>query len=143
MGLRVFDASTLRAIGATTLRAFGATPLDRQGVERAARYPSFSLHTPYAEHLAPDLAAALARAYNRWIGDFCRQADRRLLTLALHEERGGRSPFAGDRFDTWYASHVVSHPFEMMLALTSLIVEGVFDRHPRLASVCSKRAPDG
>ena len=48
--------------------------LDRQGVERAALYPSFSLHTPYADHLAPDLAAALARAYNRWIGDFCRQA---------------------------------------------------------------------
>jgi predicted TIM-barrel fold metal-dependent hydrolase len=170
--------------------------LDRQGVERATLYPSFSLHTPYADHLAPDLAAALARAYNRWIGDFCRQADGRLLgvavvplhdpalaeqelrrvvaadgvraamirpnpvkgrpmlvegqyrdhtarlrrdaleeldvTLALHEGRGGRSPFAGDRFDTWYASHVVSHPFEMMLALTSLIVEGVFDRHPRL-----------
>jgi uncharacterized protein len=164
--------------------------LDRQGVERAALYPSFSLHTPYADHLAPDLAAALARAYNRWIGDFCRQAGGRLLgvavlplhdpklaeeelrrvvaadgvraamirpnpakgrplhhpdnegvfsaleeldvTLALHEGRGGRSPFAGDRFDTWYAAHVVSHPFEMMLALTSLIVEGVFDRHPRL-----------
>ena len=164
--------------------------LDHQGVERAALYPSFSLHTPYADHLAPDLADALARAYNRWIGDFCRQGDGRLLgvavvplhdpvlaeaelrrvvaadgaravmirpnpvkgrplhdranegvfsaleeldvTLALHEGRGGRSPFAGDRFDTWYASHVVSHPFEMMLALTSLIVEGVFDRHPRL-----------
>ena len=164
--------------------------LDHQGVERAALYPSFSLHTPYADHLAPDLADALARAYNRWIGDFCRQGDGRLLgvaviplhdpvlaeaelrrvvaadgaravmirpnpvkgrplhhpdnepvfatlesldvTLALHEGRGGRSPFAGDRFDTWYASHVVSHPFEMMLALTSLIVEGVFDRHPGL-----------
>ena len=163
---------------------------DRQGVERAALYPSFSLHTPYADHLAPDLADALARTYNRWIGDFCRQGNGRLLgvavvplhdpvlaeaelrrvvaadgsravmirpnpakgrplhhrdndavfsaleeldvTLALHEGRGGRSPFAGDRFDTWYASHVVSHPFEMMLALTSLIVEGVFDRHPRL-----------
>ena len=164
--------------------------LDRQGVARAALYPSFSLHTPYADHLAPDLAAALARAYNRWISEYCGQGDGRLLgvavvplhdpalaeqelrraaeagdvraamirpnpakgrplhhpdndrlfaalvdldvTLALHEGRGGRSPFAGDRFDTWYAAHVVSHPFEMMLALTSLIVEGVFDRHPRL-----------
>ena len=163
---------------------------DRQGVERAALYPSFSLHTPYADHLAPDLADALARAYNRWIADFSRQGNGRLVgvaalplhdpelaerelnrvaadgglravmirpnpvkgrslhhpdndrifaalvdldvTLALHEGRGGQSPFAGDRFDTWYASHVVSHPFEMMLALTSLIVEGVFDRHPGL-----------
>jgi predicted TIM-barrel fold metal-dependent hydrolase len=164
--------------------------LDRQGVERAALYPSFSLHTPYSDHLSPDLADALARAYNRWIADFTRDANGRLLgvavaplhdpalaeaeirraaehdgiravmirpnpidgrslhhpdndrvfsaleeldvTLSLHEGRGGHSDFAGNRFDTWYASHVVSHPFEMMLALTSLTVEGVFDRHPRL-----------
>jgi predicted TIM-barrel fold metal-dependent hydrolase len=164
--------------------------LDRQGIERAALYPSFSLHVPYTEHLAPDLADALARAYNRWIAEFTAEGDGRLLgvavaplhdpalaeqeirravecdglravmirpnpvhgrplhhpdhdrvfsafedldaTLSLHEGRGGFSTFAGDRFDTWYASHVVSHPFEMMLALTSLIVEGVFDRHPRL-----------
>lgn len=61
---------------------------DRQGVERAALYPSFSLHTPYADHLAPDLADALARAYNRWIADFCKQAGDRLIGVAalpLHD----------------------------------------------------------
>jgi L-fuculose-phosphate aldolase len=52
--------------------------------------------------------------------------------MLLHEGRGGQHHFAGDRFDTWYATHVVSHPFEMMLALLGLIVEGVFQRHPRL-----------
>jgi uncharacterized protein len=54
------------------------------------------------------------------------------VPLVIHEGRGGQADFAGDRFDTWYASHAVSHPFEMMLAFTSLAVEGVFDRHPRL-----------
>lgn len=161
-----------------------------QGITRAALLPSFSLHVPYTEHLAPDLALALARAYNRWITDFAGHGDQRLLAVAvaplhdpagaerevaraveqegaravmvrpnpvggrslhhpdhdrffsaledlgvpllLHEGRGGQHQFAGDRFETWYASHVVSHPFEMMLALLGLVVEGVFDRHPRL-----------
>jgi predicted TIM-barrel fold metal-dependent hydrolase len=164
--------------------------LSAQGVDRAALFPSFSLHVPYTRHLSPDLADALARAYNRWIVDYCRDGAGRLVPVALaplhdpalaeaevrravdedgaravmvrpnpiqgrplhdarndrffamladldvpvllHEGRGGLHDFAGDRFDTWYASHVVSHPFEMMLAILGLIVEGVFDRHPGL-----------
>ncbi len=164
--------------------------LDEQGIDIAALFPSFSLHVPYTEHLAPDLALALARAYNRWVSGFSADGKGRLLGIAvaplhdppgiaseirravegegaravmvrpnpvcgrplhhvantaafamleeldipllLHEGRGGLQHFAGDRFDTWYATHVVSHPFEMMLALLGLIVEGVFDRHPRL-----------
>ena len=54
------------------------------------------------------------------------------VPMLLHEGRGGQPTFAGNRFDTWYATHVVSHPFEMMLAVLGLTVEGVFDRHPRL-----------
>jgi len=165
--------------------------LDAQGIDVAALFPSFSLHVPYTEHLAPDLAVALARAYNRWVSAFTTDGDGRLLGVAvaplhdpdaiateirhtvehegaravmirpnpvydrplhdaankvvfatledldvpllLHEGRGGLHHYAGEhRFDTWYATHVVSHPFEMMLALLGLIVEGVFDRHPRL-----------
>jgi predicted TIM-barrel fold metal-dependent hydrolase len=164
--------------------------LDTQGVGVAALFPSFSLHVPFTEHLAPDLATALARAYNRWISSYAAGGHGRLLGAAvaplhdpaaieleirhavehegaravmvrpnpvcgrplhhsdhdrffsmledldvpmlLHEGRGGRHHFAGDRFDTWYATHVVSHPFEMMLAVLGLIVEGVFERHPHL-----------
>jgi predicted TIM-barrel fold metal-dependent hydrolase len=163
---------------------------DRQRISCAALFPSFSLHVPFTDHLAPDLAGALAEAYNRWITGFAADGGGRLLAVALlplhdpgwaeaevrrvaaerdvrgvmvrpnpvhgrplhhrahdrvfaaleetglpmllHEGRGGRHPFAGDRFDTWYASHVVSHPFEMMLGLLGLVVEGVFDRHPQL-----------
>jgi predicted TIM-barrel fold metal-dependent hydrolase len=164
--------------------------LDTQGITIAALFPSFSLHVPYTDHLAPDLSLALARAYNRWISGYAAAGGGRLLGVAvaplhdppgierevrrtvgeegaaavmvrpnpvcgrplhhrdherffslledldvpmlLHEGRGGRHHFAGDRFDTWYAAHVVSHPVEMMLAVLGLIVEGVFDRHPRL-----------
>ena len=164
--------------------------LDRQGVTCAALFPSFSLHVPFGATVAPDLAAALARAYNRWIAEVAAAGRGRLLGVALaplhdpaaaatevrraveedgvravmvrpnpvhgrslthpdhdaffglledldapmllHEGLGGRHEFAGDRFDTWYARHAVCHPFEMMLALTGLCVDGVFDRHPRL-----------
>lgn len=164
--------------------------LDTQGITCAALFPSFSLHVPYTDHLEPDLASALARAYNRWIAGYAAHGEGRLfgvvvaplhdpvrieieirhavghegaravmvrpnpvhgrplhhpdnervfsiledldVPMLLHEGRGGRHAFAGDRFDTWYASHIVSHPFEMMLALVGLIVEGVFERHPRL-----------
>jgi len=164
--------------------------LATQGIGFAALLPSFSLHVPYTEGLAPDLSLGLARAYNRWITGYAADGDKRLLAVAvaplhdpagiereichsvakegaravmvrpnpvfgralhcrdhdrffsaledlevpmlLHEGRGGQHHFAGDRFDTWYATHVVSHPFEMMLAVLGLIVEGVFDRHPRL-----------
>ena len=164
--------------------------LDTQGIAVAALFPSFSLHVPYTDGIAPDVSLALARAYNRWITGYVAGHTDRLLAIAvaplhdpvgiereirhtveregargvmvrpnpvddrprhdsgndrlfslleeleipmlLHEGRGGRSPFAGDRFDTWYAAHVVSHPFEMMLALLGLVVEGVFDRHPLL-----------
>ena len=163
--------------------------LDAQGIAIAALFPSFSLHVPYTEHLAPDLSLALARAYNRWITGYVADGGTRLLAVAvaplhdpagierevrravsdgaqgvmvrpnpvrgrplhhpdherffalledldvpmlLHEGRGGQQTFAGDRFDTWYATHVVSHPFEMMLAVLGLTVEGVLARHPRL-----------
>jgi predicted TIM-barrel fold metal-dependent hydrolase len=164
--------------------------LDTQGIAIAALFPSFSLHVPYTEHLAPDLSLALARAYNRWITNYADDGGGRILGIAvaplhdpagierevrravedegargvmvrpnpvcgrplhhpanerffslledldvpmlLHEGRGGRNAFAGDRFDTWYATHVVSHPFEMMLAVLGLTVEGVLERHPRL-----------
>jgi predicted TIM-barrel fold metal-dependent hydrolase len=55
------------------------------------------------------------------------------VPMVLHEGLGGRHRFAGDdRFDTWYTRHIVCHPFEMMLAILGLTVEGVFERHPRL-----------
>jgi predicted TIM-barrel fold metal-dependent hydrolase len=180
--------------GSLAERGFDASAmteaLDAQGIDRAALFPSFSLHVPFTGHARADLAAALADAYNRWIADYCGDGRGRFVGIAvaplhdpaaaeriarhavevqgaraimvrpnpvagrtlthpdnerffsviedldvalvIHEGRGGVAEFAGDRFDTWYASHAVSHPFEMMLAFTGLTVDGVFDRHPRL-----------
>jgi predicted TIM-barrel fold metal-dependent hydrolase len=57
--------------------------MDREGIDVAAIYPSFGLHVPYCRHLAPPLAIALARAYNRWIGEYASHARDRIVPVGL------------------------------------------------------------
>ncbi len=57
--------------------------MDVEGVDVGALFPSYGLYVPWAEHLAPDLAVALARAYNRWLATLCAPSDERLIPVAL------------------------------------------------------------
>src|SRR5882762_11766077 len=68
-------------------RSDTATPdrlkdMDAMGVDQALLYPTW-----FAEgfHLVedPDIAYALARAYNDWIADFCKAAPERLFAAAM------------------------------------------------------------
>jgi len=56
--------------------------MDAMGVDQALLYPTW-----FAEgfHLVedPDIAYALARAYNDWIADFCKAAPKRLFAAAM------------------------------------------------------------
>jgi predicted TIM-barrel fold metal-dependent hydrolase len=56
--------------------------MDAMGIDQAFLYPTW-----FAEgfHLVedPDVAYALARAYNNWIADFCRAAPERLFAAAM------------------------------------------------------------
>jgi predicted TIM-barrel fold metal-dependent hydrolase len=56
--------------------------MDAMGVDQALLYPTW-----FAEgfHLVedPDVAYALARAYNNWIADFCKTAPQRLFAAAM------------------------------------------------------------
>jgi predicted TIM-barrel fold metal-dependent hydrolase len=55
------------------------------------------------------------------------------LSVGIHEGLGAHLPTAGaDRFRTFFACHVASHPMEQMLAMLALIGGGVLERHPRL-----------
>lgn len=55
------------------------------------------------------------------------------IALVLHEGTHARTATIGaDRFTTRFAQHACSHPIEHMLAFTSLLEAGVFERHPRL-----------
>ena len=55
------------------------------------------------------------------------------MPLAVHGAPGIHLPPLGaERFDNYLQVHVVSFPFDMMVATTSLVLGGVFERHPRL-----------
>jgi predicted TIM-barrel fold metal-dependent hydrolase len=57
--------------------------MDEEGLDIAVLYPSRGLHALSIPNMEPKLAAALARAYNDWLYDFC-QADRsRLLGAGM------------------------------------------------------------
>ena len=57
--------------------------MDREGIDEAFLYPSFGLFVLATDDIDPVLAAALARAYNSWLADFCASGDGRLHGVAM------------------------------------------------------------
>jgi predicted TIM-barrel fold metal-dependent hydrolase len=55
--------------------------LDREGMAKAILYPTLGLLWE-AETFDPEISSAYARAYNRWIVDFCRDSGGRLVPIA-------------------------------------------------------------
>ena len=61
------------------------------------------------------------------------EAQRLGVPLMFHEGTDGQLPTAGlDRYDNFFMTHMISHPFEQMLAALSIIAGGVLERFPRL-----------
>ncbi|CAN5772013.1 hypothetical protein BH18ACI4_BH18ACI4_00250 [soil metagenome] len=55
------------------------------------------------------------------------------VPLGIHWGNGTYLPGAGaDRFNKHFLTHVVGHPFEQMLAMTSLICGGILEGYPKL-----------
>lgn len=57
--------------------------MDIEGLDVAVLFPTRGLHTLAEPHMEPGLAAALARAYNDWLYDFCAPAPDRLIGAAM------------------------------------------------------------
>jgi predicted TIM-barrel fold metal-dependent hydrolase len=55
--------------------------LDREGMAKAILYPTLGLLWE-AETMDAEISGAYARAYNRWIADFCRDSGGRLVPIA-------------------------------------------------------------
>ena len=56
--------------------------MDAMGVDQALLYPTWFAEGFFLVH-DPDVAYALARAYNDWIADFCQAAPDRLFAAAM------------------------------------------------------------
>lgn len=56
--------------------------MDQEGLEKAIIYPSLSLIWESEDIGDLELEAAYARAYNRWVEDFCRDSGGRLIPIA-------------------------------------------------------------
>ena len=163
--------------------------LDVEGIDVSVIYGP--LYIMWADGIDPEFAAALARAYNRWLADYTSDSAGRVVgaaplpiqdvalacaeleyaydtlglrafwvrpnpiaarvlgdraydplyaaleerdaPLSLHEGSHSRLPAAGaDRFTSWTQLHACCHPMEQQMAMLSLMVDGVFDRFPRL-----------
>jgi uncharacterized protein len=57
--------------------------LDLQGIDISYLYPSLGLGVVAIDGQDPRLAAAICRAYNRWLAEFCSHAPGRLKPVAL------------------------------------------------------------
>ena len=68
-------------------RDFDATSrvddMDVEGVDAAFLYPSFGLFALADDRVDAALAAAVARAYNEWLAEYCRNHEGRLYPIAM------------------------------------------------------------
>src|SRR5215468_3119344 len=57
--------------------------MDREGLDVAALYPSIGLGIMMRDDMDPKLSAAIARAYNNWLYDFCQTDPKRLKGVGM------------------------------------------------------------
>ena len=84
----IFDATRIDTeIAEARARKFDSASqlqaMDREGLDVAALYPSIGLGIMMREQINPKLAAAVARAYNNWLYDFCQADSERLKGVAM------------------------------------------------------------
>ena len=68
---------------AASMRQTQLHAMDREGLDVAALYPSIGLGIMMRDDMDPKLAAAIARAYNNWLYDFCQTDPKRLKGVAM------------------------------------------------------------
>ncbi|HLX28958.1 MAG TPA: amidohydrolase family protein [Casimicrobiaceae bacterium] len=162
--------------------------MDSEGIDIAVVFGNLPELTLAAVHNKA-LAAAMARAYNNWVADYCKANARRLKAVAVlplqdvdasvvelrratqelglvaamlatnvrgkdldhpdylpvfaEAERLGvplavhgapsTGSFAGaDRFENYFFTHAVAHPFEQMISSMCIICGGILERFPKL-----------
>ena len=57
--------------------------MDQEGVDVAVCFSGIGLYATWSNELDPDLSAAMCRAYNNWMGDFCKTDSGRLYGMGI------------------------------------------------------------
>lgn len=71
---------------------------------------------------------------DRWFDPLYDALEATGLVLAVHEGLGvrGGPTMGSDRFTSFAARHLCSHPMEQMAAMASLVLDGALERHPTM-----------
>ncbi len=113
-------------------RFFGVAIVPIEDVEASIRI----MREAKAQGLVATMIPAVLKARNLDHADlspFFRAAEELDMPLGIHGAPGIHLPKLGtERFDNYLKVHVLSFPFDMMMASTALILGGVLDRHPKL-----------
>ncbi len=87
IGARITDATWRGAFGYAISRGFDSQAylddLDREGIDVAVLFSTAGLGFCWYEDLTPECSAALCRAYNNWLHDYCSIAPDRLFGMML------------------------------------------------------------
>jgi predicted TIM-barrel fold metal-dependent hydrolase len=57
--------------------------MDKEGVDVGVLFPTVGLYIMWRDNLDPELSAAICRAYNTWMSDYCSASNKRLYGVAL------------------------------------------------------------
>jgi predicted TIM-barrel fold metal-dependent hydrolase len=96
--------------------------MDAMGVDQTLLYPTWFAEGFHLVH-DPDVANALARAYNHWIADFCQAAPERLFAVAM-------LPLQNMDFALEELQRVAKIPCFRGAFIRPMFVEGRYYTHP-------------
>ena len=65
-----------------SMRASNVRDMDREGVDISVLFPTLGLYIMWRDNLDPELSAAICRAYNTWLSDYCSYDTKRLHGVA-------------------------------------------------------------
>jgi uncharacterized protein len=57
--------------------------MDREGIDVSVLFPTLGLYIMWRDHMDPELSAAICRAYNTWLSDYCSYDPKRLHGVML------------------------------------------------------------
>ena len=57
--------------------------MDREGIDLSVLFPTLGLYTIWRDKMDPELCAAMCRAYNTWLAEYCSYDSSRLRGIAL------------------------------------------------------------